>query len=178
MATALKQEKGRFEKSTIGIDKEIASALIPQLDAHLSSLFVLFHQYQKHYWLVEGPQYRDLHTFIRECYSEIHRHIDLVAERIVALGGVPTSDPVEQIKLSYVTHEPEGAFGLRTMLSLDNEYDQEIARHLRETVVSATELGDIGTSHLLKEILVDTEARAHHLDSFLGADHVEDCVRD
>jgi len=167
------KSKDTLEGNPIGLSNNVTARLIPELDAHLASLFVLFHQYQKHHWLVEGPQFRDLHIFLGELYEEVHKQADMVAERITALGGIPTSNPVDQAKIAYITHEPEGAFRIRAMLELDRSHEGQIAQKLRGTIHLTQELGDPGTEHLLKEIILDVEDRAHHLDHFLGADSLE-----
>jgi DNA-binding ferritin-like protein len=59
------------------------------------------------------------------------------------------------------------------MLEADRSHEGEIAKALRATIRRAAELGDFGTEHLLKEILVEVEDRAHHLDHFLGEDSLE-----
>ena len=100
--------KDTIEDNPIGLPKDVTSMLIPELDRHQASLFVLFHQYQKHHWLVEGPQFRDLHHFLQESYEAVHKQVDMIAERMTALGGIPTSHPAELVKVSYVEHEPEG----------------------------------------------------------------------
>lgn len=165
--------KATLENNPIGLPKHVTAKLIPELDEHLASFFVLFHQYQKHHWLVEGPQFKDLHLFLGELYEEVHKQADRIAERITALGGIPTSNPVEQAKIAYLSHEPEGAFRIRPMLELDRAHEGEIAKHLRKTYQLAERLCDFGTAHLIEEILLDTEDRAHHLDHFLGTDSLE-----
>jgi DNA-binding ferritin-like protein len=167
------KSKGTLEGNPISLSNDVTARLIPELDAYLASLFVLFHQYQKHHWLVEGPQYRDLHLFLGKAYQEVHKQADRVAERITALGGIPTSNPVEQARIAYITHEPEGTFRIRAMLELDLRHEGRIAQRLRDTIRLAQELGDPGTEHLLKEIILDVEERAHHLNYFLGADSLE-----
>jgi len=167
------KSKESLEDNPIGLSREVTAKIVPQLDRQLASLFVLFHQYQKHHWLVEGPQFRDLHLFLAEAYEEVHKQADMVAERITALGGIPTSNPVEQAKIAFVTHEPEGVFRARNMFELDLAHEASIARHLRETIILARESGDFGTEHLLKEILIDVEDRAHHLEHFLGGDSLD-----
>ena len=167
------KSKATLEDNPIGLSKKVTAKLVPVLDQQLASLFVLFHEYQKHHWLVEGPQFRDLHLFLGEAYEEVHKQADQIAERITALGGIPTSNPVEQARIAYVTHEPEGIFRIRAMLELDRTHEGEIATQLRKTYQLAERLGDFGTAHLVEEILLETEDRAHHLDHFLGADSLE-----
>jgi starvation-inducible DNA-binding protein len=167
------KSKETLEDNPIGLTTDVVAELIPQLDRHLASLFVLFHQYQKHHWLVEGPQFRDLHLFLGEAYDEVHKQADTIAERITALGGIPTSNPVEQAKIAFVTHELEGVFRVRNMLELDRSHEATIAMQIRNTISLARDFGDYGTEHLLKQILLDVEDRAHHLEHFLGADSLE-----
>ena len=163
----------QIEDNPVALPKDAAARLLPQLDRHVASLFVLFHQYQKHHWLVEGPQYHDVHVFLGDAYAEVHKQVDALAERMTALGGIPTSSPVEQARLAYVEHEPEGAFRLRAMLELDRAHEARICQELRGTIRQAFELGDFGTETLLRGILVQCEQRAHHVDHYLGDDSLE-----
>jgi DNA-binding ferritin-like protein len=167
------KEPGSLEANPIGLERTATSKMVKELDAHLASLFVHYHQYLKHHWLVEGPQYRDIHLFLNDAYEEVEKQGDHVAERITALGGIPTCDPVAQAKLSDLAHEAEGTFQIRPSLELDREYEGETAKRLRTSIRLAQKLGDFGTEHLLKGILLDVEDRAHHLDHFLGRDSLE-----
>lgn len=159
-----------IEENPINLPEEAAKKIIPELDAHLASFFVLFHQYQKHHWLVEGPQFRDIHHFLEDNYNVVHEQLDAIAERVTAIGGVPTSSPASQAKLAYIEHEPEGVFRIRDMLERDRTAEGHIAAKLRSTIRLCTEHGDFGSETLLKGILLKVEDRAHHLDHFLGED--------
>lgn len=167
------KKKNHVEKNPIGLSDSVSGELIPQLDSHLATMFSLFHQYQKHHWVVEGPQFRDLHLFFGEAYEEVHKQCDRVAERITAIGGIPTSSPAGIASLSYNEHEPEGTFPIREMMTRDLDHEGAIAVKLRETIQAARDLGDPGTAQLLTEVLLEVEDRAHHLDHFLGNDSLE-----
>ena len=162
--------KDTLEDNSIGLSRDVTARIIPELDAHLASLFTLFHQLQKHHWLVEGPQFGPLHEFLSEAYQEAHEHVDNIAERITALGGIPTCNPVAQAEIACIEHEPEGVFRARPMLSRDLEAFGVISQRLRKTITLAREHEDYGTELLLKQILLSIEDRAHHLEHFLGAD--------
>ncbi|MDX1547914.1 MAG: ferritin-like domain-containing protein [Rhodothermales bacterium] len=162
-----------IEDNPIGLDRDTVEQLIPMLDELQASMWILYHQYHKHHWLVEGPQFRDLHLFLEHNYEEVHAHLDALAERMTALGGIPTSDPVNQAKIAFVTHEPEGTYRIRPSLRHDRAVERQIAQHLRRAIQTASERGDFGTKTLLEGILFKTEDRAHHLDHFLGEDGLE-----
>lgn len=162
-----------IEDNPVGLPEEAVEQLIPKLDEIQCTLWTLYHQYHKHHWLVEGPQFRDLHHFLEEHYQEIHKYVDRIAERITALGGIPTSAPENQAKLSHVTHEPEGTFRIRQSLKHDLQAEKTVAMLVRETIDLALELKDHGTKRQLERLLTATEDRAHHLDHFLGEDTLE-----
>lgn len=164
------KSKNTIEDNAVHLPREAAEALAPHLDEHVSSLFVLFHQYQKHHWLVEGPQFRDLHHFLEAAYTAVQKHADAIAERMTAIGAVPTSAPNAQAELAYIKHEPEGVYRIRDMLSADRELEGHVAERFRATIKLATTNGDFATETILKGILVKIEERAHELDHFLGRD--------
>ena len=158
------------EENPIGLSKAAAEQIAAHLDEHVASLFVLFHQYQKHHWLVRGPQFRDLHLYLEEAYEKVHEEFDVLAERMTTLGGVPTSDPEAQAKQAYLSHEKEGEFPVREMLKADRKAEQIVIKKLRKTIELATEKGDYGTETLLKNVLLGAEERAHNLDHYLERD--------
>ncbi len=162
-----------IEDNPIGLDDEVVEQLLPKLDELQATMWTLYHQYQKHHWLVEGPQFRDLHHFLEENYEEVHEYIDRTSERMTALGGIPTSSPANQAKLSHVEHEPEGTFRVREMLQHDLAAEGTLTAMVRDAIELALELGDHGTKRELEKVLTKAENRAHHLDHYLGEDSLE-----
>ncbi len=162
-----------IEGNPIGLSEETVAALLPLLDALQATMWTMYHQYHKHHWLVEGPQFHDLHLFFENHYNEVHDDIDTLAERMTALGGIPTCDPSNQEALSHVRHEPEGTFRIRAMLRHDLQAEGALARALRAAVDTAAEHHEHGTKRILESVLVRAEERAHHLDHFLGEDTLE-----
>lgn len=156
-----------IEDNPVGLSRDAVERTIPMLDQHVASLFTLFHQYQKHHWLVFGPQFRDLHIYLEEAYTEIHQDLDALAERMTVLGGLPTADPARQAELSYFDHEDEGERPVRDMLKANLRAEQVVIRRLRESIAVVMKAGDFGTEKLLKDILFHAEDRAHHLDHYL-----------
>lgn len=164
---------GEIEGNPVGLDAETCRLLAGQLDRHLATYAVLYHQYHKHHWLVIGPQFRDLHLHFEGYYQEVHEHLDEIAERLTVLGGIPTSSPSAQEKLAYIRHEPEGQFHVRDMLELDILAEKEVCVELRKSIKAASEREDFGTKRLLERWLGHAEERAHHLEHFLDADTLE-----
>ena len=166
------RSKEAYEGNPVGLNDNTAQELGKALDAHLSAFIIMWHQYHKHHWLVEGPQFRDLHLFFEENYGQVHEDYDAIAERITLLGMTPTSSPSAVAELSYIEHEPEGVYRIRESLEHDMENEKQIAVRLRDTIKKAADLGDFGTKSMLERILFRCEDRAHHCEHFLGEDTI------
>lgn len=158
------------EENPIGLAKDTAAKICQEIDDHVSTLFTQFHQYYKHYWLASGPQYRELHAFMKECFSQVRRDMDRLGERLVTLGGSPTCRPDKQVEKAFIRHENEGIYRIRDMLLLDAENENKICSRLRKTIQISFQLSDWGTQHILQKALVHAEGRAHKLDYFLIRD--------
>lgn len=162
-----RQQFGEITDNAIGLDKAKMQELVTSLNADLGSLFVLFHQYQKHHWVVEGPQFREIHLLLEEFYNQTREFGDQIAERITALGGVPVSGPRKQAEMAYIEHEPEGIWSLRAMLARDMQSNGKIISTLRQHIGQAQQSGDYGTENLLKNVLQGQEEQAHELQHLL-----------
>ncbi len=165
----LRKQK-EYEGNPVGLTRETAEAMAETLDSHLASFLMIYQQYHKHHWLVEGPQFHDLHIFLEKHYTEIHEDYDALAERLTVMGFAPTCHPVNMAKIAYIEHEEEGVFRVRDMLRRDLEAEKTIAIHLRRSIKLALSHDDFATKNLLEGILFRVEDRAHHLEHFLGED--------
>lgn len=165
---------GSYEENPVGLSQKVAEQIGHQLDRHQASLFVLFHQYQKHHWLVEGPHWHDLHLYLEQSYNQIHADLDVLAERLTALGGIPSSGPSALLKAAYIEHEPEGFYPIRQSLQNSLAAEKLIAQALRASISEVQKHGDFTTEQLLKATLVNVEDRAHHLDHYLAGDNLDD----
>jgi starvation-inducible DNA-binding protein len=176
-ARTVRQEIGSTIQNPIELPRKAASKLIDALNADVASLFILFHQYQKHHWVAEGPQFRDLHLLLEEHYTAVHQQADAFAERIVTLGGVPISSASAQLARGYVQEEPEGILDLREMLSNDLQTNQQILVKLREHIQLARELQDWGTEQLVKRHLREQEFRTQDIMHLLEHETLDDILR-
>jgi DNA-binding ferritin-like protein len=157
-----------IEENPVGLKDSQISGTVDVLNQIVSSMFIQFHQYQKHHWMVEGPTFRDLHIYFEESYNAVHESLDGLAERMTVLGGVPTASPQLFADFSVIKHEEEGVFAIRTMLENDLNNERKIAQFIREAIPAISEKKDFASETLLKQVLITVEDRAHHLDHYLS----------
>lgn len=169
----IEQDYDEVESNALMIDESTAKTVIDALNEDLASLYVLHHQYHKHQWVVEGPQFRELEQLFSMHAEQVELAAVEVGERVNALGGVPASSLRKQLEVSYLDEEPDGIIGLRDMLERDVDSERTIAMRLREHIKVVTRLGDWGTEDLLKQTLQDTEKRAAFVQKHLERESLD-----
>lgn len=102
------------------------------------------------HWNVEGPMFYSLHKLTEEQYTEITESIDVIAERVRALGLPAPESLSEYDQRSVVDDLPKGA-DLKTRVErIVGDYEIATNR-LANAVKLAEEHGDVKTADLLTD---------------------------
>lgn len=115
-------------------------------------------QYMGHHYEAEGLESPAIVDIFKSTAMVEMKHAEKLAERIVALGGVPTNMP-KKIK--------RGG-DLKTMIGDDIEGEELAIRLYKEHIKLCEEEGDSTTRLLLEEILSDEEGHLDRWRSILG----------
>jgi DNA-binding ferritin-like protein len=166
----VRREFGSVEENALRLDREKASQVVDALNQDLADTYVLYHQLKKHHWNVEGAEFRDLHLFLGDAAEHAEGAADELAERAQALGGTPVAGPVAIADHAAVESEPDDVFDIRTSLENDLEVYGDVIESLRDHVELTANLGDHATSQMLRDILVEVEEDAHHVEHYLEDD--------
>src|SRR5690606_32436491 len=73
-------------KIDIGIGAEDRKAIAEGLSRLLADTYTLYLKTHHFHWNVEGPLFNTLHLMFEQQYTELAKAVDLIAERIRALG--------------------------------------------------------------------------------------------
>jgi starvation-inducible DNA-binding protein len=164
------QEFGTVEENELRLDTDKSEQIIDALNTDLAATYVLYHQLRKHHWNVAGAEFRDLHLFLGDAAGNAEEAADEIAERAQALGGTPVAGMQALEAHAPVDAEDEDVYDIRTSLANDLEMYGEIIESLRDHIELATNLGDHATAEILREIIVQVEEDAHHIEHYLEAD--------
>lgn len=134
--------------------QRIVAALNEDLSGELGAIM----QYLWHHFTGEGPESPFLLELFKETALDEMKHLSLLAERIVYLGGEPTT-----------TIMPFAKGGdLRRMVEDDLKAEEEAIRRYREHIKLCEEEGDYATRLMLEQILSDEERHADRWETYLG----------
>jgi starvation-inducible DNA-binding protein len=161
------QRFGELETNPISLPEEYSRQAIEQLNTDLASHFMMFFQFKKQHWTVEGPDWKHLHEALDKYAKTIAEAADQLAERINLLGGLPISDPSKFSGVAYTKFEGEDKLDLRAMLENDLHAEQTVIQTLRERIRLAQDNSDYGTDEMLKDVLEGNEEVANELDHYL-----------
>src|SRR5260221_10829442 len=100
------------------------------LSRMLADTYLLYLKTHNFHWNVEGPMFQTLHTMFMEQYTEAWNAIDLIAERIRALGHYAPGTYKEYLKLGSIK-ETDGVPKAEQMVKLLIQAQESVVRTAR-----------------------------------------------
>lgn len=153
-------------KVNIGIDDKDRQRIAEGLSRLLADTYTLYLKTHNFHWNVTGPMFQTLHTMFEQQYTEMQAAVDLIAERIRALGYPAPGSFTEFTRLSSVK-EATGVPAATEMIRLLLEGHEAVARTAREVFTVADEANDQPTADLLTTRLETHEKTGWMLRSLL-----------
>ena len=150
----------------IGISAEDRKAIADGLGRLLADTYTLYLKTHNFHWNVTGAMFQTLHLMFEQQYNELALAVDLVAERIRALGFPAPGTYREFAKLSKVK-EAEGNPDAREMIRELVDGQQTVIRTARSVFPLAENANDQPTADLLTQRMQVHEKTAWMLRSLL-----------
>lgn len=150
----------------LGIAEERRQTIANGLSRLLADTYTLYLQTHNFHWNVKGPMFNTLHLMFETQYMELALAVDLVAERIRALGFPAPATYHEFSRLSSVK-EVEGVPKAEEMIRILILGQETVVRTAREIFPLADEVHDEATADLLTQRLQMHEKTAWMLRSLL-----------
>ncbi|VTS02352.1 ferritin dps family protein : Ferritin Dps family protein OS=Chloroflexus aggregans (strain MD-66 / DSM 9485) GN=Cagg_3484 PE=3 SV=1: Ferritin [Gemmata massiliana] len=165
--TTKKAESGTTFFTRNDLAAETRTKSISLLNQHLADTFDLMSQTKFAHWNVKGADFIALHKLFDELAEGLEEHIDEIAERATALGGVALGTTRQAASSSRVPEFPSGTHkGLDVVAALAERF-AALGKTTREAIDTADELGDKGTSDLFTQVSRDLDQSLYFLESHL-----------
>jgi len=150
----------------IGIKDRDREKIVQGLSRVLADTYTLYLKTHNFHWNVEGPMFNTLHLMFMDQYTELWNALDLIAERIRALGYPAPATNREFSRLTSID-ETEGVPEALDMVRLLVFGHEAVARTARAAFPGAEKAGDEATCDLLTQRLQIHEKTAWMLRSLL-----------
>ena len=153
----------------IGIPEKDREGVVKILTELLCDEYVLSAKTKKYHWNVVGPDFSELHKFLEEQYEEIDEVVDLVAERIRAIGGQTIGTLTEFVQYTRLKEDPGSYPDSHTMLANLLDSHEATIRILRGNADETDEkYHDMGTNDFLIGLMEKHEKMAWMLRSYMA----------
>ncbi|MGL5018746.1 MAG: DNA starvation/stationary phase protection protein Dps [Luteolibacter sp.] len=139
------------------LPKKIRIEIAELLQARLADSIDLMMQAKQAHWNLKGPHFFSLHGVFDKVFTDTVGYVDLIAERIVQLGGVAQGTIRAAVGASGMPEYPLN-------ITSGHKHVAELAHALafygetiRKAIVLATELGDAGTADIFTQVSRGTD---------------------
>src|SRR5712672_2374560 len=124
--------------------------------------------YKKHHWQVSGPTFYQLHLLFDKHFGEQNELVDMIAERIMILGGVSIAMAADVAESTLIPRPPKGREEVPVQISRLLHAHEVVLKEARAMARRAAEGGDDGTN----DLIVSGVIRRNELQVWFVAEHV------
>ncbi len=150
----------------IGIGADDRKVIADELSKLLADSYTLYIKTHNFHWNVTGPLFQTLHEKFEEQYTELAEAVDVVAERIRALGHPAPGSASAFARLATVK-ETDGVPSAKDMIKILVEGHEAVVRTSRSVAEVSEKGGDEATADLAVQRLRVHEKEAWMLRSLL-----------
>jgi starvation-inducible DNA-binding protein len=161
-----KATRGISRDIDIGIGEKDRARIAGGLSKLLADTYTLYLQTHNFHWNVTGPMFNTLHLMFEQQYNELALAVDLIAERIRALGFPAPGSYRDYSKLASIK-EVEGVPSAEDMIRILVTGQETVVRTAREVFPLAEKASDEPTADLLTQRMQVHEKTAWMLRSLL-----------
>ncbi len=155
-----------MKTNSIGLSIKESEIIVVSLNTLLSNFQVYYQNLRGVHWNIRGKRFFDLHVKFEELYNDTQLKIDLIAERVLTIGGTPLhrfSDYIENNELT-IGHN----------ISNDEKAVQLVVESItgllkieRSILEKSAEINDEGTNAMMSDFISEQEKTVWMMNAWL-----------
>lgn len=155
-----------MKTNILGLPVKESDLIITELNVLLSSFQVYYQNLRGIHWNIRGKRFFDLHVKFEELYTDAQLKVDLIAERVLTIGGKPLhtfEDYLENNKLAVgknISNDEKAVHLIVTSLS-------DLLKIERELLNKTAEINDEGTNSLMSDFIAEQEKTIWMMNAWL-----------
>jgi len=145
-----------MKTNILGLPVKETEEIANDLNVLLSSFQVYYQNLRGIHWNIRGKRFFDLHVKFEELYNDAQLKIDLIAERVLTIGGKPLhtfQDYIDNNKIKVgknISVDEEAVHLIVTSLS-------DLLKIERELLNKSAEANDEGTNSMMSDFIKEQE---------------------
>ncbi len=145
-----------MKMNSLGLPIKESEELAKELNILLSNFQVYYQNLRGLHWNIRGKKFFDLHVKFEELYNDSQLKIDLIAERVLTIGGTPLhtfSDYIDNSKLKVGKNISKDTEAVQ--LVIDSLVD--LLKIERVILENSGKINDEGTNSMMSDFIVEQE---------------------
>ncbi len=138
------------------------------LNQLLADTMMLRDLYKKHHWQVSGPTFYQLHLLFDKHFGEQSELVDLIAERIMQLGGVSIAMAADVAETTLIPFPPKGCEEASAQIARLLHAHEIVLKEARTMAGQADREGDDATN----DIMVSNVIRTNEAQVWFVSKHI------
>ncbi len=142
--------------NSIGLPLKETKEIVNELNVLLANFQVYYQNLRGLHWNIRGKRFFDLHVKFEELYNDAQLKIDMIAERVLTLEGIPLhtfADYIEQNQLSVGKNITKDEQAVKLVI----ESLQKLLHIERQILEASSEINDEGTNSMMSDFITEQE---------------------
>lgn len=145
-----------MKTNSLGLPVKETKVLVAELNILLANFQVYYQNLRGLHWNIRGKRFFDLHVKFEELYNDAQLKVDLIAERVLTLGGVPLhsfDDYIKNNKLPVgknISNDEEAVHLIIASLT-------DLLKIERVILGQSDEIDDEGTNSMMSDFIKEQE---------------------
>lgn len=139
------------------------------LNVVLANHGVLLFQTLNYHWNIVGREFHDYHLLLDKQYHQLFDNMDLIAERVRAVGGIALGSMKDFVKESLLKEDSGATPEPKIMITNLLKQYELLIEHIRDSIDMLEEkTKDFGTKKMLEDLIEQHEKTAWMLRALTG----------
>jgi len=159
-----------MKTNSIGLPVIETGVLVTELNVLLSNYQIFYQNLRGLHWNIRGKQFFNLHLKFEELYTDSQIKVDLIAERILTLGGVPMhtfEDYLNNNSLSVGKNIHKDIEAIQLIIASFSK----LLKMERIILEQSAEINDEGTNSMMSDFIKEQEKTLWMLHAWLNEDN-------
>ena len=153
--------------NSIGLSATKSQELSTNLNSLLANFQIYYQNLRGIHWNIKGKRFFDLHVKFEELYTDANMKVDMIAERILTLGGIPEhtfKDYIEHSKVPVGKNVTKDEEAIRLIV----DSLTELLMIERKILDASDEANDEGTNSMMSDFITEQEKTVWMMKAWLA----------
>lgn len=155
-----------MKTNMLGLPVKESEAIVGELNVLLSNYQVYYQNLRGLHWNIRGKRFFNLHVKFEELYNDAQLKIDLIAERVLTIGGTPLHTFDDYMKNNRLTVGKDITNDERAV-HLIVESLASLLKIERKILADSAAINDEGTNSMMSDFITEQEKTIWMMNAWL-----------